>query len=60
MLTGLKVSYKCAFNRPEYNAKEGPHEIEFEGLEVQRWNIADGKNGVVFLVIPRHSQSYGH
>ena len=55
MLTGLKVSYKCAFNRPEYNAKEGPHEIEFEGLEVQRWNIADGENGVVFLVIPRHS-----
>lgn len=28
MLTGLKVSSlpcKCVFNRPEHNAKEGPH-----------------------------------
>ena len=32
MLTGLKVSSlacKCAFYRPEHNAKERPHGIEF-------------------------------
>ena len=32
MLTGLKVSSlacKCVFYRPEHNAKEEPHGIEF-------------------------------
>ena len=32
MLTGLKVSslgFKCAFYRPDHNAKERPHGTEF-------------------------------
>ena len=39
MLTGSKVSflaYKSVFYRPEHNAKEGPHELNFEGLKMQR------------------------
>ena len=38
IITGLKVSSvtcKCAFYRPELNAKVGAHEIEFWKL----WNI---------------------
>ena len=47
MITGLKVSplpCKCAFYKPEHNAKGGRHEIEYEDQEMQKWNIQ--KNGV--------------
>ena len=27
---------KCEFYRPEHNAKEGPLEMYFEGLEIQK------------------------
>ena len=62
MLTGLKVSSltcKCV-NFTEHNIKAGrdPMELNFEGLEMQKWNIptdraqrVDGKNGVICLVI---------
>ena len=30
---------KCAFYRPERNAKEGPMELNFEGLEMQKCDI---------------------
>lgn len=39
MLTGLKVpswASKCVFDRPEHNAEEGPQELYFEGLEIQK------------------------
>ena len=61
VLTGLKVSslaWKCVFYRPEHNGKgEGPMELNFEGLEMQKWNIptwaqrVDEKNGVDCPVI---------
>ena len=61
MLTHLQVSSltcKCVFYRPEHNAKEGPTELNFEGLEMQNQNIPtdraqklDGKNGTICLVI---------
>ena len=62
MLTTLKVSsleYKCVFYRPEDNKKGGtPKELNFEGLEMQKWNIPtdrtqrkDEKIGVICLVI---------
>ena len=38
MLIDLKVSslaIKCVFYRPEHNAKGGPVELNFEGLEMQ-------------------------
>ena len=39
MLTGLKVSSlacKCVFYRPDHDAKEGPMELNFEGLKMQK------------------------
>ena len=39
MLTGLKVSSlvcKCAFHRPEPNAKGGFPELNFDGLKMQK------------------------
>ena len=39
MLTGLKTSFlacKYVRYRPEHNASEEPHVIEFEGLEMQK------------------------
>ena len=46
MLAGLKVpslACKCVFYRPEHNAKGGMvgegMELNFEGLEIQKWNI---------------------
>ena len=61
MLTGLKVSSlacKYVFYRPEYNAKGGSHELNFDGLKMQKWNIpmdraqrVDEKNGVICLVM---------
>ena len=42
MLAGLKVSSlqsKFVFYRPEHNAKEDPMELNFKGLEIQKWNI---------------------
>ena len=42
MLTTLKVSslgYKCVFYRPQSNTKAPPKELNFEGLEMQKWNI---------------------
>ena len=42
MLTTLKVSslgYKCVFYRPQNNTKAPPKELNFEGLEMQKWNI---------------------
>ena len=29
----------CMFYRPEYNASGGPMELNFEGLEMQKWSI---------------------
>ena len=43
MLTGLKVSSlasKYVFYRPEHNAKEDPMELNFKGLEMQKWNLS--------------------
>ena len=61
MLIGLKVSSlvcKCVFYGPEINAKGDHMELNFEGLEIQKWNIPtdraqrfDEKNGVIRLVI---------
>ena len=61
MLTGLKVSplaRKCVFYKPEHNAKGGSHELNFDGLKMQKWNIpmdrtqrVDEKNGVICLVM---------
>ena len=61
MLTGLKVSsltYKCVFYRLEHNATGDPMELNFAGLEMQKWIIPtdsarreDEKNGVIFLII---------
>ena len=42
MLTGLKMSSlecRCVFYRPENNAKRGPMELNFEGLEIQKKEI---------------------
>ena len=44
ILTGLKVwplASKCVFYRSEHNAKgqEGAMGLNFEGLEMQKWNI---------------------
>ena len=39
ILTVLEVSSlegKCVFYRPEHNAKRGSHEVNFEGLEMQK------------------------
>ena len=57
MLTGLQVSSvacKCVFYRPEHNAKE----LNFEDLEMQKWNEPTNralrvgeKNGVIYLFI---------
>ena len=58
MLTGLKASSltcKCVFCRPKNNAIGVPNELNFEALEMQKWNIwtdrvrrADDKNGSFF------------
>ena len=43
MLIDLKVSSlasKCVFYRPEHNAKGEPVELNFEGLEMQKWNTS--------------------
>ena len=52
------LACKCVFYRPERNAKGDPIELNFEGLEMQKWNIpanrarrVDEKNGVICLVI---------
>ena len=42
MLTGLKMSSsecKCVLYRPDHNAKGNPMKLNFEGLEIQKWNI---------------------
>ena len=69
MLTDLKVSFlacKCVFYRPKHNAKD-PIELDLEGLEKQKWNIAtdraqivEDKNWVICLVIMCILGSYGH
>ena len=48
----------CVCYRPEHNAKGSPMELNFEGLEMQDWNIPTDraqrlaeKNGVICLVI---------
>ena len=64
MLTGLKVSSlacKRVFWRPEHNKninKGDPMELNFEDLEMQKWNTltdraqrVDEKNGAICLVI---------
>ena len=58
MLTGLKASSltcKCVFYRPKNNAIGVPNELNFEALEMQKWNIwtdrvrrVDDKNGSFF------------
>ena len=65
MLTGLKASSltcKCVFYRPKHNAIGVPNELNYEGLEMQKWNIStdrvrrvDDKNwfiSLVFMLIP--------
>ena len=56
------LACKCVFYRPEHNAKGDPMGLNFEGLEMQKWNTPtdraqriDEKNGVFCLVmfIPR-------
>ena len=50
---------KCVFYRSEHNEKGwSPMELNFEGLEMQKWNIPmdrsqriEEKNGVICLVI---------
>ena len=61
MLTGLKVwSFSCkyVFYRQEHNAKRDSMKLNFEGLEMQKWNIptnrawkADEKNRIICLAI---------
>ena len=61
MSTTLKVSllaYKCVFYRPENNAQGYPKELNFGGLEMQKWNIptdraqrVDEKSGDICVVI---------
>ena len=45
----------CVFYVPERNARENPMELNFEGLEMQKWNTltdrADEKDGVILLII---------
>ena len=48
----------CAFYRQEHNAKGESHELNFDGLQMQKWNIpmdraqrVDEKNGVICLVM---------
>ena len=59
MLTGLKgssLACKCVFCKPEHNSN--PMRVNFEGLEIQKWNVAmdraqivHEKNGVICLFI---------
>ena len=61
ILTVLEVSSlegKCVFYRPEHNAKRGSDEVNFEGLEMQKWIIptdrvqrVDDKNVIICLVM---------
>ena len=61
MFTGFKVSTvacKCVFYRPEHNAKGYLMGLNFEVLQIQKWNIptdraeiVDEKNGVIYLFI---------
>ena len=42
MLTDLEVSSltcKYVFYKPEHSENEGAMELNFEGLEIQKWNI---------------------
>ena len=42
MLTDLEVSSlacEYVFHKPENSEKEGAMELNFEGLEMQKWNI---------------------
>ena len=62
MLTDLKESSlacKCVFCRPEQNAKGDPMELNFEDLELQKWNIpmdraqrVDEKNVIICHLTP--------
>ena len=71
MLIGLKVlssACKRLLYRPKYNAKSGLLEFNFEGLEVQQWNVPnvpgdrpqrlDEENCIICLVMI-FSHSYG-
>ena len=59
MLIDLKVwslACKCIFYRLEHNAKGEPMKLNFQGLEILKWNIPsdrflreDKKNGVICL-----------
>ena len=45
MLTSLKMlllACKRVFYRPEHNAKGGPMELNFEGLEMQKMKYNNG------------------
>ena len=42
MLTGWKVpssACKCVLFRPDHNAMGGPMELNFEVIEIPKWNI---------------------
>ena len=53
------LPWKCVFYRPAHNVKGGnPMELNFEGLDMHKWNIPTGtaqrvdeKNRITFLVI---------
>ena len=69
-LSGLKVlslACKCVFYRAKHNAKGEPMELNFEVLEVEKWNILtdkaqqlDEKNCIHLSIYHVYSQSYGH
>ena len=69
MLIDLKVSSlasKCVFYRPEHNAKGEPVELNFEGLEMQKWNTSADRARRVDLKMGHlssnhvYSHSYDH
>ena len=61
ILAGLTLSSlacKCVFYRPKHNAREDSMQLNFEGLQMQKWNIptdraqrAYEKNGIICLVM---------
>ena len=61
ILAGLTLSSlacKCVFYRPKHNARKDSMQLNFEGLQMQKWNIptdraqrAYEKNGIICLVM---------
>ena len=54
----LLLACECVFYRPELNANGGSHELNFDGLKMQKWKTSidraqriDEKNHVIYLVM---------